>query len=312
MSSTHARTVRLVSTGIMVAGLGWVAYLLGTTLDHPSRFIPDSSGWLTMATFLLAASMTMSVFIFHAFLDMQDGPPFSRLLSARLFLTGQLLRYLPGRIWGVVYQVGITREHFPATRIVRVNLDMMVFMLIGNSLVSLLLLGYRLNWSPAFLIFTALTGFVGLVFIFLGGANWLVRLPINRVPDKISRLLLALSSTRADPAKLAYIFFFFSLGWVFYVTAWSLLAKAYPVFAEVDFVALCAFYTLASLIGILSAITPAGLGVREAAFIVLASAVADLEVLAFFAVFGRIWLLVVELTLMLCFLACLLRRTDQK
>lgn len=296
----------------MSAGLGWVVYLLVTTLDHPAQFIPGDRSWLVVATLFLTASMTTNIFVFHVFMSMQTDPPCKPSLSAQLFLTGQLLRYLPGRIWGIIYQVGVTQNKVPATQIVRVNIDMMVFMLIGNSLTAFLLLGHRLHWPSVPLVMTAICGILVLGILFSGGANWLIRLPVNRVPQKIGKLLRALSETRADPVALALALGFFALGWAFYVTAWNLLAKAYPVFLEVDFVALCAFYTLASIIGILSAITPAGLGVREAAFVVLASASADLEVLAFFAVFGRIWFLAVELGLLLIFLGFLVTKTGRE
>lgn len=296
----------------MAAGLGWAVYLLATTLDQPSQFIPDHGHWLILATLLLTVSMSTNIFVFHVFMSMHKDPPCLPLLSARLFLTGQLLRYLPGRIWGIIYQVGITRHEVPAVRIVRVNIDMMIFMLIGNSLMAFLLLGYRLDWPTIFSVIIFGCGILILAFLFSGGANWLVRLTVNRVPDKIGNLLLALSETRIDPRTLARVLGYFTLGWAFYVTAWELLPKAYPIFSEVDFVVLCAFYTLASIIGILSAITPAGLGVREATFMILASASADLDVLAFFAVFGRVWLLAVELILMLISLGFLVIRKDRK
>lgn len=299
MSGSHRTLLRWLTWLLMLAGLGWVGYLLVTTIDNPNLLIPDNGIWFMLATLLLAASMSTNIFVFHAFMGMQNETRCLLSLSARLYLTGQLLRYLPGRIWGVVYQLGITRDQLPASKIVRANLDMMVYMLIGNSLVAILLLGYRLHWPPLLLMVTALCGLLVLVFLFSGGANWLLRLPAAWLPKKMGNLLIALCETRTDPMRLIWVFGSFAMGWWLYVTAWNQLGTAYPDFVEVDFLSLCAFYTLASMIGVLSTITPAGLGVREAAFIMLAGASADMKVIAFFAVFGRIWLLLVEVALLL-------------
>lgn len=288
--------VRWFSYFLMMAGLGWVGYLLLTTIEHPADLIPGQWYWLLLATLLLGLSLVTNLAVFHLFLNMQKTVSLG--MSARLHLVGQLLRYLPGRIWGVVYQIGVTRDSLAAPIIVRANLDLMVLLLIGNTVMAISLLGHRAGWPVLLLAGIALLGVSIVGLLFLGGANGLLRRTASILPDRASRLLHALAGTKADPARLLVVAGCFVAGWALYLAAWQMLGQAYPIYAEVDFVNLCALYTLASIIGIVAAITPAGLGVREAAFVVLAGAGTGTDVVAFIAVFGRVWLLFVELLLL--------------
>lgn len=290
---------RTFSVALMVTGLGWASYLLIPTLSNPSRFIPEYGIWLALATLLLAASLATNVLIFHLFLRMQEGERYPLNLVAKLHLVGQLLRYLPGRIWGVAYQMGAASGHIPAVRIARANLDMMLFFLVGNTAVALLILGVRQGWSPLALLLAASLALILIGFLFLGGTNWLMRLSANIIPNRLASLLHALSETKSDPSLLLLIFGLFCLVWSLYLAAWHLLGKAYTSFSEVDFLVLSAYYTLAATVGILSTVTPAGLGVREAIFIMLAATSAEKSIVAFFAIFGRVWLMTVEFSLLL-------------
>jgi len=48
---------KLFSVFLMGAGIGWVVYLLASTVGEVSRFVPDSIGWLMVSTFLVALSI---------------------------------------------------------------------------------------------------------------------------------------------------------------------------------------------------------------------------------------------------------------
>lgn len=286
------------SVVLMAVGLGWLAYLVATSLTDPRVLLPASWPWLGAASALVLLSVAANGILFHLFLQPHDHERYPLSLALKLHYSSQLLRYLPGRLWGVVYQVSAAQGRIPALRIARANLDWMVFSLLGSGLISLLLMGYRQGWTTWGLIFMALVSvtFIGLVF--LGGANWLLRLPTTRLPVKGRRMLHALADKSCNPRQLIQISSVFILSWMFYLSGWMLLAKVFPVFGQVDWLLLCAYYTLAAILGIASAITPAGLGVRESVFVILATGKLDTDAVAFFALFGRLWLMVLELILL--------------
>lgn len=301
---------RFLSSILMTIGLGWVVYLFAYSIENSVVLLPENWQWLILATLFLTASLATNVLIFHFFLNMQTPVPL--ISSAKLHLVGQLLRYLPGRVWGVVYQISVTRDSLSAPNIIRANLDVMAFMLLGSILVVSIVAGNKLGWPIWLLSLTASSIVLSVAVLFSGSANKILKIAASRFTYKIANLLSALAQTKFDIFALIKVFICFFGGWTFYFLAWSLIGMAYPIYANVDFIFLCSIYTLASIIGIVSAITPAGLGVRELAFIVLASSSAQNDVIAFLAIFGRIWLLFTEIMIITIFFGFLFLAGNEK
>lgn len=288
---------RLLSSALVVAGLGWVAYLLGSSVENPARFLPARPGWLFLASVLAGGGMATNIVVFHSFLRMQESRPTPAAFSARLYLVGQLLRYLPGRVWGIAYQIGASRGTFPASRVAFVNVALVVFYLLGNTLVSLAILAERSGVPLGTVLLCLGVGLAGL-FVFFPTAGRLVARIARWLAPEGSALPIAFDRLRSGGSRFAPVMLAFVSGWAAYLAGWTLLGRAYPEFSGVDFAALCAHYTLASAVGIASALTPSGLGVREAAFVLLAREWAPPEVGAFFALFARVWLTLLEVLLL--------------
>lgn len=294
----------------MTIGLGWVVYLFASSIENSAVLLPENWQWLILATLFLTASLTTNILIFHLFLNMQTPVPL--ISSAKLHLVGQLLRYLPGRIWGVVYQIGVTRDSLSAPNIIRANLDVMAFMLLGSILVVSIVVGNKLGWPIWLLSLTVMFSALSITVLFSGAVNKILKIAASHLTYKIANLLSALAQTKFDIFALMKVFICFFTGWILYFLAWNLIGIAYPIYANVDFVFLCSIYTLASIIGIVSAITPAGLGVRELAFIALASSSAQNNVIAFLAIFGRVWLLFAEMMMITIFFGFLFLARNEK
>lgn len=279
----------------MLAGLGWVAYLLADSVADPARFWPRNGWAFLWATLLVTASLASNGLLFHWFLSTDSTQRIPFLTSIRLNIAGQLLRYLPGRIWGIAYQVTSSKGRISAASIARANIELMIFGLVGNTGIALMLLGglaQPVDWQ--WLALGALF-FMALACLFLGGSRWLARHFSPYLPSKIEHILALITAFPLPLPRFLAMQAIFLLGWMFYLMGWQLLSTVFPGFSQTDFAALAVYYTLASAIGILSFVTPAGLGVREAAFLFLASAGAGQDAAAFFAVFGRVWLMFVEL-----------------
>jgi glycosyltransferase 2 family protein len=171
--------------------------------------------------------------------------------------------------------------------------------MIGSTTVGLALLAYQRPWPWWVATIPVIGGAIILGGVFLGGANRILLLAGRFMPERAGRICELLSVGQPTLSRLAAITAIFLASWVAYLAGWSMLGYVFHSFARIDFISLCAYYTLASVIGIMSVLTPAGLGVRETAFVMMAAGSADRETAAFFAVFGRVWLMVVEITLLL-------------
>ncbi len=265
-------------------------------------FRVESIGWLVFTFVAGVIALLLTVPVFGLLLGVYSGTPIRYTYAARLLFVAQLLRHLPGRIWGVMYLVAETRRSISTAAMVRANVDVMFYSLSFNMLIAVLL-------------FTAVTG--GAI---LAGAIGVVALFVFAIAVKsdwignIARLVLKLLPTRAAKfsagvdihrpmswSVVARIIACYSLSWGCYLLIWWALAKVFAVLGDVNIWLLCASYSVAWVLGYLAMITPAGLGVREAGFFALAAPLLSLSHLTFLAVFVRVWQLTTELLVFLMF-----------
>jgi uncharacterized membrane protein YbhN (UPF0104 family) len=297
----------------MVFGLGWVAYLLWSSSGQLREFVPKSPYWLAIASMSIILSLALNGVLFYLFLNSaRNDAPVSLSVVFRLHFVGQVLRYLPGRLWGIVYQVGSAKGAVSKGRLARANIDWMFFSLAANSLVAISIVLSRFHLSVFQLALFIGSGWVVVAAFFLGGADFFLDRFSRILPSRVSAVLSVLAG---EPLSLRYfllacIVFLFS--WGGYIIGWQLLSKVFPVLEGCNMLFICAAYTLASVVGILSVITPAGLGVREASFVAFAGAIAPPPVVAFFAVFGRVWLMAIDLLLCVLSIVIFRRRVEEK
>lgn len=293
---------KIFSWILILGGLGWIFHLLKNHSTDPQLFLPTSWGWFVSATLFTTSSIALNGVIFYLFLQPDGKKLYSLRHALKSYYFAQLLRYLPGRFWGIVYQINASQGYIPAHRLTRANLDFMIFSLIASGFVSILIIANQYSWPPHYRIGILVIGIVLIGGALLGG--------INRILSTCKRLFRIrnhrfytffnmLAEEKISPPQLLKAGFLFLLSWALYLCGWALLENVYPQFSEADFIALCAFYSLASIMGVLSAITPAGMGVREAIFLLLALNSQPPEVVAFFALFGRLWLIIIDLALLL-------------
>ncbi len=279
----------------MGAGLSWVIYLFVLSLDSSSRFWPQNTHAFVWSILLILMSLASNGLLFYWLLSADKTQNIPFMTSIRLNIAGQLLRYLPGRIWGVVYQIANSKGRISASCIARANIELMVFGLVSNIGIALVVLGalakpIQWQWLALGLLF-----FIFVAFLFLAGARCLARHFSRYLPSKVGGILVLMTAYPLTPSRFFAIQMVFFLSWILYLLGWQLLSVVFPGFSQTDFAALAVYYTLASAIGVLSFVTPAGLGVREATFLLLASASAGQEAAVFFAIFGRFWLMFGEL-----------------
>ncbi len=293
--------MRIFSLLLALAGIAWTLYLAVTSIANPAALVPSSSGWLAIATLLITGSAMLNAVIFWFLLNQAANLVVPFRLAARLHLVGQVVRYLPGRFWGLVYQVGESRGLLGAASITRANLDLMLLAVFGNLAVAGVILGFQrfigVSWAAGIVTM----GLGGLLLIRLGVIGRLVKLGIPWLPNqtRLRRFFIALSVERPLSPRIAMMVLgVFLLGWAWYLAGWWALGQAFAILADADFASLSALYTAAWMIGFVSALTPAGLGVREAAFILLAQDGTTTDVATFLALFVRLWLMIPDLLLL--------------
>ena len=283
----------------MLLGLGWIAYLLCSAVDGTVDLRPEGVLALVVASTALTLSMFLPSMIFWILLNNDSGERVAYADTHELYFSGQLLRYLPGRIWGIAYQISRTTRRLSAVRLTRVNVELMLYVMGMNVVLSMLILGVRLGWPTNLTLFAFFAGLIALSAFFMGGFRGMIRGSTRLLPKRLASALDTASERPWEISTLLLVSVIFVGGKAVYLLAWNLLSRAYPMFEGVDMTSLAMMYSIAAIVGIASVVTPAGLGVREVSFVVLGSVVAGKGELAFLAVFVRLWLLAAELLLSL-------------
>lgn len=306
MTSTPQRRSgvwKWVSRLILVFGVAWVIVLLARDFGTVrTEFHVASYAWLLVTVAVGIVALLLLVPVFQSLLVVHSGQRIGYVQAARMLFVAQILRHLPGRIWGIAYLVAETRAEIPSAAMVRANLDTMFYavffiLLVAASLVIGVYAGVPLA-AACYALGSVLLG-VSIRFDVLGHViGTLARL----VPRLARKLEQQLPAQRKIPWWVAAkIVACTGLSWVCYLSVWAVFPWIFPVLEEVNIWLLCASYSAAWFVGYVSMITPSGLGVREASFFAFASTLTTLPNLAFLAVFVRVWQLAAEIIVFLMF-----------
>lgn len=284
----------------------WLAYLLSILAtawvivawwDHwpqvAARVLAGQPHWLLAG---LVSATGSAVAAWLAYLILVRGLVAAPIGIARLFnfyFVSQLLKHLPGRVWGIGYQAVLGREEGGLMRWVGVNLVHMAAATFWALLVAFALLSTGLSsyLVPVGIIAAGTVVFLAGILSASRLQAWLsrrshkalvavVNIPIGRVGVR-GWVLLALALMLANLLQHA--------SWVFY-------AEGLGVAGARDVLMMSAAYMLAWFIGYVALLTPSGLGVRELAFAWLASG-HDPGLVALMMVVGRTSFLSVDLLL---------------
>ena len=292
---------KLVATAVTAASLVWVLWLLARVwpdLAAHSAEIRVLPLLLGMALSLLASYLTFEAFAPLVRILRISGLPRREL--AHLYFTAQLLKHLPGRVWGIGYQWAAGRSAGSLGDWVLVNLGHALLATFFALWSAWLALGFSSGaaWG--------LLAAVGGAIAYIGGWllvssrrlwRWLAWLP-GRI-ETLGRGILDILQRTPASTRL-WIFVLFSSSSLFYYASWFLYGVSYPPLGAGGGVKLCAFYMLAWFVGYVSLLTPSGLGVRELVFAWLAKDFPG-DAVALMAVVGRGNLLSVDLIMGLIF-----------
>jgi len=289
-------------------GLGWIFWLIFQQWDTLAKqFVNVKIESVIFILILGFISTLHNAFVFHLLLNKHIEKKISFIYAARLLFVGQMIRHVPGRFWGVVYQINETKSHIPATSMIRINIDFMFISLAFAILIPLVVLLFFIDlWLAIFTFLLAI-----LIIIFSLRYDWnnrILRLVSVYLPKRMADHLCKMTSTTPYSwTHIIKLIIFSSSGWLFYFLAWQFFALAWPIFADTNILILCATYSIAWIIGFISLVTPSGLGVREAMFLLLSPS-GHASSLALLAILVRFWLLINDILLFILFLVLPIRK----
>ena len=301
--STPNCILKWLSNSIILAGTIWVIIIFVNEIDVlRTGFEVKSVSWLIYTFIAGIIGLLLTVPVFRILLCFYSNLPISYLYAARLLFAAQILRHLPGRIWGMVYLVNETRITIPPVAMIRANIDFMLYSMVFCLLVSaFLIVGVAVDPAVA----TILVVFGISIVAAALRKDWMGKLILfvfKFAPARAAKYAEAVKPHEPLPwIKVGILMVLFVLVWCVYLSIWWALTKTFRALEDINIWLLCASYMIAWVGGYLAMITPGGLGVREASFIALASKITSLPNLTFLAVFIRLWQILIEFLLFLVF-----------
>jgi uncharacterized membrane protein YbhN (UPF0104 family) len=223
-----------------------------------------SSASFLFAALTVFATLALNLvvwFVFHA----SVGNKNSRAQTARMFFGGQVAKYLPGKVWGIVYQATVKSSDVPVGNIIQANIVTYALTVLSTVFACVALLVYPNSLAIAAVVI--ITGAILSAYLFSSDH-------LYRVIQQISRLSRRFELTSNVPIidfSISFRFAVYGLLVCFYVLSNLFLLFIFFEFSLEHALQLTAYLGIAWLAGIVVAITPSGLGVREVVFIALGS-----------------------------------------
>jgi glycosyltransferase 2 family protein len=294
LAKARSSTTWKIAAGLVsLASLVWVSLLLMDAWPSLAEQGPKID--LTMMAMGLGLALLASGLTFLAFVSIFRTAESSTLELrelAHLYFAAQLLKHLPGRVWGIGYQWAAGRKTHSLLSWLRANILHGVlatyFALWGATMVLACGNGFALA-------LLSLAGGVGGYFVLWKCASVIQWISFRLGRHVRPRGLLEILPAIPVPARIR-LFALFAASWIVYFAGWFFYGEAYlPIGGEAG-LQMCALYLLAWFVGYVSLLTPSGLGVRELAFAWLAKDFPP-DAVALMAVIGRVGLLAVDLLL---------------
>jgi len=244
--------------------------------------------WILAATVLVLASYVLLIEGWRRVLVGWDSHlPFSD--AARIWFLSNLGKYVPGNIWSLTAMGVMARRRGLSGMAAAGSSVIMQTVSLATGTGVVFVTGAKLLGQP---LLVGLT--VALLVVLLLTAPRFLPPVVKRVAGLIGR---EVSPPSIPPTSIWIAGITSSISWLFYGVAFQLFVRGLLGSANGETASYIAVYTAAYILGFISPIAPAGLGVREftlAAFMTQLGLATEADA-AFVALAARLWLTIVEL-----------------
>ena len=259
---TGAQIVRLFLSGVLfIAALILIVWQTRGNREEIAGAIFQMGVVPVVASLLVTLLSLTAQAAYHVLLCQRFSRlPLDKRMVFTAFLESQVVRYLPGKIWGIVYQIHRLSGGSTASYAVLANVFQGLTSGAMTAGLSVCVLG-GLFLSPAFLL--------GLPILVLG-IELVHRFPkAELLAVRAASCIPLFSNLKTEGLRpLPWTgTFLLCAEWLTYILSFLILLSA--VADPLQAVATAVWYAAASLLAMIAVFVPAGLGVREAMFLAL-------------------------------------------
>jgi len=257
-------------------------------------------GWLALSAGFVVASWALEIQVWRRLLRVVSGG-LAYWPAARVWFLSAIVRYVPGNIWQPLSMTLMCQRRgiAPEATLTSVALYQLMTLLAATPIAALyfwstgnwgLLTGLLQTWTP-----WLVAGGLAPIVIFVVRPSWLIDV-VNWMLVKLHRRPLAAALSRRE---LIVILVLTMIDWLLWGSSFAALAFALNSYSQAEMLRLAphlvATYPVAYAIGLVSLITPSGLGVREGAFYLLLAPIMGGGAVTVVAIAMRLWVALGEL-----------------
>ena len=285
--SSPVKKIIFYSLGILaIIYIGFIFNNNFESIDSINDYIRLNTVFISLipATLMLLSKSYLNTLILE---DIENIKLKEKINVISIYSNSQIIRYLPGKVFGIIYQ----GEKLSSTFSRRTTWFSNIIQMAITNANSIIILGtiylYISEYKVVSIIYLLSTLFVLLIII----KNNTIYKYINSFISKKYRL----SPNRIlTTARTYHEILLLQLDWVFYFSVWYFL---FPTHLSGEFIIIGATYAAASLLGMLAFVMPSGWLVREASFIWLGGIVGiSHHLLLIYSVISRMFFILADLT----------------
>jgi len=272
---------------LFIVGVGFFILLIIQSRKETSAILSSINWPFFLISALIAVGDNIIIsFLFRSLLQ-KYGFALDYPRIGEMYFFGQMAKYIPGRFWSILYHATFLDRPGATKATLFANLDLTAVMLWRNIAIAGALIAFYQNFWLAGIVFAAGTA----VFWQLSRSCWLTTITqfVMRWLKRDGNGRLCTPNQNATPIWVISL-----LTWIAFLGANFLLMQAALGYEARQAAFYIAYFGLAWVVGVISFIIPAGVGVREVTFIFLAQTFGQgndttIATLAAIAVVYRFW-----------------------
>lgn len=298
------KVVKRVSQIILfAAALGFFIYYGVKNWNEVGQVIADFDGGLVvLAVLLITASLFCKALMNLSLLRELLHTPLDNATLLHSYTKSQIVKYIPGKIWGVVFQASSLENNIRKSDVWVVSVLQILIMNAFSVLVLMVTIVFIDTLATSIKASVLILSTAGFVVVYFNTGRLLRFVGLQEATLRKYAGMLNARLARRISAIVA-------CDWVLYIGMWAALAYGQLSFFEVFVTAVN--YTTASIVGWLAFFLPNGLVVREAVFIAFGKIIGEnISLLVVYSVVARMLFLAGDLLLFV--IVAIYKRFDER
>ncbi|HED13184.1 MAG TPA: hypothetical protein ENI62_05935 [Gammaproteobacteria bacterium] len=275
-----------MSLVLLVSGLVFILFLVQRSWGQLVELLRQADWLLLVVSIFVGITGTLASSMLFRMLLEKHGLPLPSGLAHRIFYYGQVAKYVPGKVWGILYQIAAVDKQGASVGVTSTNLDLMLVSILTNVSIAVALLV-----APVTVLGSVGVLLLGILMALVASAS-----PITG--DLLRRLMpkTYVQGPVHSPPDWTALFFRISAYYVVVlitgVLSYFLMMNAVFGLTLQESTNYMAYLLIAWVAGVFAVLVPAGVGVRELVFIGFGTTMmanVSIELLGSIAVISRIW-----------------------